>query len=47
MVVVMTPTPEWENITLGRPCRESEGFIVAMKRLIPVEQRDPTLDVFT
>ena len=42
----MTPTFEREYITVGRPCRESEGFIVAGKRLIPVERRDPTLDVF-
>ena len=43
----MTPTREREYITAMRLRRESEGFIVAVKRLIPVERRDPTLDMFT
>jgi hypothetical protein len=30
-----------ERITVGRLGWESEGFIVAVKRLIPVERRDP------
>jgi len=32
----------WKDITARWPRRESEGFIVAKKRLIPVERRDPT-----
>ena len=36
----------WEDITVGRSRRESEGFIVAKKRLIPVERRDPTENMF-
>jgi len=35
-----------EYITAGRPVRESEGFIVAEKRLITVEQRDPAEGAF-
>ena len=35
-----------ENITVMRLCWESEGFIVAKKRLITVERRDPTEDMF-
>ena len=34
-----------EDITAICPHRESEGFIVAKKRLIPVERRDPTGDM--
>jgi len=36
----------WENITDMRLRWESEGFIVAKKRLITVERRDPTEDMF-
>jgi hypothetical protein len=35
-----------ENITVMGLRWESEGFIVARKRLITVEQRDPTEDMF-
>ena len=35
-----------ENITVMRLRWESEGFIVAKKRLITVERRDPTEDMF-
>ncbi len=35
-----------ENITAVRLRWESEGFIVAKKRLITVERRDPTEDMF-
>ena len=35
-----------EDITAARPCRESEGLIVAEKRLITVEPRSPAVDVF-
>jgi hypothetical protein len=36
-----------EDITGLRLTRESEGSIVAMKRPIPVEQRDPTENMLT
>jgi len=36
----------WENITAMGLHWESEGFIVAKKRLIPVERRDPAEEVF-
>lgn len=36
----------WKNITAMWLHWESEGFIVAKKRLIPVERRDPAEDVF-
>jgi len=36
-----------EHKTVRRPGRESEGSIVAMKRLIPVERRDPAGGVFS
>ena len=35
-----------ENITVMRLRWESEGFIVAKKRPITVERRDPTEDIF-
>ena len=35
-----------EDITVKRLRWESEGFIVAKKRLITVERRDPTEDMF-
>jgi len=35
-----------EDITVMRLRWESEGFIVAKKRLITVERRDPTEDMF-
>jgi hypothetical protein len=35
-----------EDITVMRLRWESEGFIVAKKRLITVERRDPTEDIF-
>jgi hypothetical protein len=35
-----------ENITVMRLRWESEGFIVVKKRLITVERRDPTEDMF-
>ena len=36
----------WESITVSRFRRESEGSIVARKRLTPVERRDPTENMF-
>lgn len=36
----------WKNITVMWLRWESEGSIVAKKRLITVEQRDPTEDMF-
>jgi len=36
----------WENITAMWLHWESEGFIVAKKRLITVERRDPAEEVF-
>ena len=36
----------WEQITIIRPRWESEGSIVAKKRLITVERRDPAEDMF-
>lgn len=35
-----------EYITADRSCRESEGFIVAVKRVTTVERRDPVEDMF-
>ena len=35
-----------EDITVKRLRWESEGFIVVKKRLITVERRDPTEDMF-
>jgi hypothetical protein len=35
-----------EYITVARLLRESEGFIVALKRLTPVERRDPAVGVW-
>ena len=38
--------PRREDMTVGRPGRESEGSIVALKRLTPAQRRDPTEDTF-
>ena len=36
-----------EYITADRSCRESEGFIVAVKRVTTVERRNPVADRFS
>lgn len=36
-----------EYITADRLCRESEGFIVAVKRVTTVERRNPVEDMFS
>jgi len=40
------PNGQREQITAGRPRRESEGFIVALKPPITVERRDPAKNRF-